>query len=81
MNASRFTFAAMSAVVALAATPVMAGNACKGLSEHACAASESCSWIDAYVRKDGREVGAYCRARPATKSSLKGSEGPAPAAG
>jgi hypothetical protein len=46
-----------------------AASQCKGLSAAACAADSDCRWVESYVRKDGREVSAYCRlGKPATKT-------------
>ena len=50
---------------------VLAASQCKGLDNSACDASASCSWVDAYERKDGRKVNAFCRTkakRAATKT-------------
>jgi len=48
-----------------AASPVQ----CKTLSKKTCSANPGCTWVDGYVRKDGRQVKAYCRtvARKASK--------------
>ncbi len=45
------------------AQPVHAGSPvqCKALSREACSAHPECTWVDGYVRKDGRHVKAYCR--------------------
>jgi len=45
------------------AYPVHAGSPvqCRTLSEKACSANPECIWVDGYVRKDGRQVKAYCR--------------------
>lgn len=48
---------------------------CRQLAEDACATESSCTWVQGYVRKDGREVSAYCRNAPvkteARQSGLK----------
>ena len=38
---------------------------CKGMEQASCTASDSCRWVDAYKRSDGREVSGYCRKLPA----------------
>jgi len=53
---------------------VQAASACKGLEQTACQAEQSCGWVNAYSRKDGREVKAFCRTKSkpaATKESSK----------
>jgi hypothetical protein len=47
--------------------PVAAANQCKGLSENSCAANSTCSWIEGYVRTDGRSVSSHCKSRPGKK--------------
>jgi hypothetical protein len=71
MKATYITLSLVCALGGTAAVPVHAAEPCKGLSEQACEASTSCRWVNGYVRKDGREVGAYCRASPAAKSATK----------
>lgn len=48
---------------------VNAASQCKELSREDCSADPSCAWVDGYVRKDGREVRAYCRTVPAKKQA------------
>ncbi len=52
---------------------VSASN-CKGLDNNTCSANASCSWVDSYQRKDGRNVNAFCRTKPSGKTS-KASQG------
>lgn len=66
-------------ITALAAAPAVADNACKSMSQQACDGSSQCSWVKSYTRKDGREVAAYCRAKPAAKSTADGSAKARPA--
>lgn len=40
-----------------AASPVQ----CKTLARESCSTNPGCTWVDSYVRKDGRKVKAYCR--------------------
>ena len=44
-----------------------AASVCKGLEQKACATKSECGWIAATKRKDGKQVKAYCRTKPATK--------------
>lgn len=69
------------ALAGLGASSATAETACKGLSQQACDGSQSCSWVDAYVRKDGREVASYCRSRPAPKPAAERVRDRSPAAG
>ena len=65
--------AALMFVATIAALPVsqsvMAASQCKGLELKACDASASCSWINSYQTKKGKTISAYCRTKPAKKSS------------
>ena len=61
----------------LAAPYVQAASQCKGLAQEACSADPACAWVNAYVRKDGREVKAYCRNAPAKKTAPQSSMPPA----
>jgi len=38
-----------------------AASQCKGLDNESCITDENCGWVEAYTRKDGREVKAFCR--------------------
>ena len=42
-------------------TSAHAASQCKGLNAKACESNASCSLVGGYVRKDGREVKAFCR--------------------
>lgn len=54
--------AAKKVETAKPAKPAKAASPCKGLDEAACGKmGETCSWIAATKRKDGKEVKAYCR--------------------
>ena len=44
--------------------PAAPQSACNKLDEKACGGNTDCSWIAATKRKDGKEVSAYCRAKP-----------------
>ena len=53
----------------LAVSTTAQASDCKGLENETCLASDSCGWVDSYVRKDGREVKAFCRT--STKGRIK----------
>ena len=42
---------------------------CKGLDNESCTAKDVCGWVEAYTRKDDREVNAFCR--KSTKGRVK----------
>ena len=44
---------------------------CKGLKTELCASNAACSWVGGYERKDGRQVKAFCRAKPNFKGKDK----------
>lgn len=52
---------------------------CQGVEQAACAAKTECTWIAATKRKDGKDVKAYCRAKP-TKSTAAAAPKAAPKA-
>ncbi len=58
----------------LIATAVFSSQAlassCKGLDNSACSSNASCTWVGGYERKDGRQVKAFCRAKPGGKKNL-----------
>jgi hypothetical protein len=56
-----------SAVLAFAAAPWQGGSAGKGLDKGGCEKKESCSWVDAYTRKDGIKVSGHCRTKNGQK--------------
>ena len=72
MNSRLALVSLIASLSALGAVPAVADNACKALSQPSCDGSTQCSWVQGYTRKDGREVAAYCRAKPAAKSSADG---------
>ena len=51
----------------LAAGPVTAASACKGLDNSACNDNAACGWVEAYERKDGRTVRSFCRTKSVSK--------------
>jgi|AMFO01.1.fsa_nt_gi hypothetical protein len=54
---SLFLGAAVMTPLGYAGSPVQ----CKTLSREACSTHPGCTWVAGYVRKDGRQVKAYCR--------------------
>jgi hypothetical protein len=47
----------------------VAASPCQGIEQAACAAKTECTWIAATKRKDGKDVKAYCRAKPAKSAA------------
>jgi hypothetical protein len=45
-----------------------ADSACKGLAQDACG-TQGCSWVKAHKRSKGKEVAAFCRKKPGSKST------------
>ena len=65
-----FNATLIASVVSLSAmTFSVQASECKGLDNESCSANAACGWVDSYVRKDGREVNAFCRT--STKGSVK----------
>lgn len=50
-------------------TPVNSEMQCKGLQESKCTENKACSWVKAYVTKNGTNVQGYCRVKANKKSS------------
>ena len=69
------SFIALSAFLVLPSLAVQAASECKGLDQTACGANPGCSWVSGYVRKDGKEVAAYCKSKGERKT---GEEAAAP---
>lgn len=69
---SASTAVIVSAAIMLS-VPAQAASACKGLNDSACASAQSCSWINAYARKDGKKINGFCRTK--SKSSTKKAAG------
>jgi hypothetical protein len=44
-----------------------ADTVCKGLAAEQCSKQTTCLWIQAYTRKDGKAVNAYCRNKGKTR--------------
>ena len=57
---------ALLAGMLLASGNAQAASQCKGLEDAACSQNASCSWVQAYERKDGRKVSAFCRTKAKT---------------
>lgn len=70
MKLSQLLTSASVLALMVSASAANAASQCKGLSETACAADSSCRWVAGYVRKDGREVAAYCRLGQADTKTL-----------
>jgi acyl-coenzyme A thioesterase PaaI-like protein len=74
MIPSRFVratlFAGVTITLAISSTG-LAASQCKGLAEAACTTDDSCRWIGAYERSDGRQVSAHCRLARSAKQAAK----------
>jgi hypothetical protein len=53
----------------LLSSNTIAASSCKGISQNACTANDSCGWTKAYKKKNGSKVAAYCRAKPKKKAA------------
>jgi len=63
-------FAILSgALLAQSSLSVQAASECKGLEQTACSSNPACTWASGYVRKDGKEVAAYCKVKGAAKDA------------
>ncbi len=70
ISVRKFLFASTAAfAVSLSTTGV--ASQCKGLVENVCSADAQCTWVDGYVRKDGRAVSAHCRKSPGSNAAAK----------
>jgi hypothetical protein len=49
------------ATTAFGVLPAGAASHCKGMAENSCANDTACTWVQSYVRKDGREVRGHCK--------------------
>jgi len=47
----------------LISAQAVAASQCKGLENSACDAKAFCGWVQAYERKDGIKVKAFCRTK------------------
>jgi len=62
-----FTHTHLSLMLAglVAMAPLSAAESqCKQMLQAECTAQPACTWVGGYLRKDGREVSAYCRNAP-----------------
>ena len=70
------SFIALSALLVLPSLAVQAASECKGLDQTACGANPGCSWVSGYVRKDGKEVAAYCKSKGERKTGEEAAAAP-----
>jgi uncharacterized membrane protein len=77
----RYFLLALGSTLALAlpTLSVLAASECKGLDQTACAAMQGCTWVSGYVRKDGKEVAAYCKSKGEKKTTQQAPTAPAQA--
>ncbi len=54
----------VTALAMVVGAPAAMAADCNGLSKSSCTSREDCSYVNAYKRKDGVKVGAFCRAKP-----------------
>lgn len=81
-NSYRFLAPAALLLTGVVATTASAAPShCKGMSESVCASDSSCTWVQGYVRKDGRQVSSHCKlARGGKAVDLSAAAGSAQAA-
>ncbi|TGK11509.1 hypothetical protein EHO60_04170 [Leptospira fletcheri] len=60
----RFLGLALSLFLITAWGSLSAESKCHGLSKGQCEADSDCTWVSGYQKKDGKNVEAYCRAKP-----------------
>lgn len=61
--------------VALTSASVSAASQCAGTQQDACASMTECTWVNGYVRKDGRSVASHCKTKARRKSPDQASSG------
>ena len=66
---------ALLAAAALAAVPASAASQCKGAQQDACGAMAECTWVNGYVRKDGRSVSSHCKKKARGKPADQAASG------
>lgn len=71
---TRFFAATVLVGLTSVSSTTFAASQCKGMQEDACLTRTECSWIQGYVRKDGRPVASHCKSRarrkPADQAAL-----------
>ena len=60
---------------AFASVPASAASQCKGVQQDACGTMAECTWVNGYVRKDGRSVSSHCKKKARGKSAGKAASG------
>lgn len=79
LTSTSLTLVGLLVSTCLLSMPVHAASQCKGLNSKDCAAQASCSWVNAYERKDGKQVNAFCRTK-AKRTAAKPKEDKKPTA-
>ncbi|MCP5437223.1 MAG: hypothetical protein R3E46_02825 [Sedimenticolaceae bacterium] len=73
VNFTRISFvpfhAALLAAALIVPSAASAASPCKGLQADACSADAQCTWVNGYVRKDGRSVASHCKLKPSANDS------------
>ena len=59
----------------LTSAAVSAASQCAGTQKDACASMAQCTWVNGYVRKDGRSVASHCKTKARRKSADQASSG------
>jgi hypothetical protein len=75
-NNLRHSISAIVMVLAVSLNASAVGAECKGQAATLCENDQSCSWVNAYQRKDGRAVKGFCRVKtkgrkPTNKTATK----------
>lgn len=65
----RICQAALFAGMVLSVSSASAASQCKGVQQDQCASQADCTWVNGYVRKDGRSVSSHCKAKSGKKSA------------
>jgi hypothetical protein len=60
---------------ALTSSWASAASQCAGTQQDACASMAQCTWVNGYVRKDGRSVASHCKTKARKKSADQASSG------
>jgi len=68
-NTNLFKGTLFTTIVLLSTVNTQASE-CKGLDDAACSTNSACGWVEAYTRKDGREVNAFCRTSTKGKTQI-----------
>jgi hypothetical protein len=65
----RLINATVFAGLLLVSAAAPAASQCKGMQQDVCAAKAECTWVNGYLRKDGRSVSSHCKTKARRKSA------------